>query len=62
VEGLMTVDGESGPVRKYDCIYLSSRQKHTLQNTGSEDMQVMFVYAPKIIVDHWDKELKGEIR
>ena len=60
-EGRITVDEQSEPVRQYDCVYVDKWQKHTLQNTGTADMHIMFVYAPKIIVDHWAKELSGEI-
>jgi len=60
-EGQMLVDGQSEPVRQYDCVYLEKGQKHSLENTGKTDMFVMFVYAPKMIVDHWAKELSGEI-
>ena len=60
-EGEMTVEGQTELVRSYDCIYVDKWQKHTLKNTGKEDMHVMFVYAPNIIVDHWAKELSGEI-
>lgn len=60
-EGLMVVDGESTPVHRYDCVYLEKGQQHSLQNTGNADMHVMFVYAPKMIVDHWAQELSGEI-
>lgn len=36
--------------------------KHSLTNTGSENMVMMFVYVPGDIVDHWDGELAGEIK
>ncbi len=60
-EGVITVDGESEPVRQYDVVYMDKWQKHVLENTGKEDMHIMFVYAPKMIADHWAKELSGEI-
>jgi len=60
-EGQMSVDGQTEPVRQYDCIYIEKGKKHSLQNTGTADMHIMFVYAPKMIVDHWAKELSGEI-
>ncbi len=60
-EGIMTVDGISEPVRQYDVVYMQKGQPHVLKNTGTQDMHMMFVYAPKMIVDHWAKELSGEI-
>jgi mannose-6-phosphate isomerase-like protein (cupin superfamily) len=61
-EGQMSVDEQSEPVGPYDCIYMEKGQKHSLQNTGTVDMHVMFVYAPKMIVDHWAKELSDDSR
>lgn len=60
--GKMTVDGETQPVKPGDYIYMSPNQKHSLVNTGNEDMHMMFVYAPKMIVDHWAQELSGELK
>jgi mannose-6-phosphate isomerase-like protein (cupin superfamily) len=60
-EGQMIVDDETESVGMYDFIFIDKTQKHMLQNTGKEDMHVMFVYAPNIVVDHWAKELTGEI-
>ena len=36
--------------------------KHSLYNTGEEELHMMFVYAPGIVVDHWAKEQSGEIK
>ena len=61
-EGEMTVDGETCPVKTGDFIYLAAGQKHGLKNTGPGDMHMMFVYAPKMIADHWAREQKGELK
>ena len=37
-------------------------KKHALVNTGSEDMHMIFVYAPSVIVDHWAQEKRGELK
>lgn len=60
-EGEMTVDGETQLVKAGDFVYVPSGKSHTLSNSGSEDVHMMFVYAPKIVVDHWEQELGGEI-
>ena len=58
--GEMTVDNETKEVGPGDFVYMSEGRQHGLKNTGSEDMHMMFVYAPKMIVDHWAKEQSGE--
>jgi mannose-6-phosphate isomerase-like protein (cupin superfamily) len=60
--GEMSVDGETLPVKAGDFIYIDRGKEHSLKNTGQENMHVMFVYAPKMIVDHWAQELKGELK
>jgi quercetin dioxygenase-like cupin family protein len=60
-EGQITVDGETTPVRYGDYVFIGKNKKHSMKNTGAEDMHVMFVYAPSIIVDHWAQEMKGEL-
>ena len=61
-EGEMTVGEETQRVRAGDCIFIPSNQKHALYNKGSEEMHMMFVYSPSVIVDHWDQEKRGELR
>jgi len=60
--GEMTVDGEVRSVGPGDFIYMPSGQSHGLVNTGTEDLHMMFVYAPKVIVDHWAQEMSGELK
>lgn len=61
-EGIMTVDGESQEVKKGNYIFIPSGKSHELVNTGEDNMIMMFVYAPGIVVDHWEQEKKGELR
>ncbi len=60
--GVITVDGESQPMGPGDMVYIESGKPHSLINTGDTDMHMMFVYAPKMIVDHWAKESDGELK
>lgn len=61
-EGVMTIDGEDFPVKANDVIYLEPLQKHELRNTGTTEMRTFFVYAPKMVVDHWAQESRGELK
>lgn len=60
--GLMTVDGETQPMKPGDMVYIESGKPHSLRNTGDTDMHMMFVYAPKMVVDHWAQESSGELK
>ena len=60
--GLMEVDGEIEPVKEGDCVFIPAWKKHALKNTGDEELHLMFVYAPSIIVDHWAQEQSGELK
>lgn len=60
--GIMTVDGESQPITAGELVYMESGKSHGLRNTGDTDMHMMFVYAPKMVVDHWAQEKAGELK
>ena len=55
--GEIYVDGETQPLRAGDSVYIDRNLLHGLKNTGNTDIHVMYVYAPKMIVDHWAEEL-----
>lgn len=60
--GVMEVDGEKQQVKEGDCIFIPANQRHSLYNTGEDELHMMFVYAPSLIVDHWAKEQSGELK
>lgn len=55
--GEMIIDGEPVPIKSDDVIYLPPMQRHELKNTGDTEMRTIFVYAPKMVVEHWAQEL-----
>lgn len=59
--GVAEVNGERTKVREGDCIFIPSGARHPLYNTGDEEIYMMFVYAPSVIVDHWAQEQAGEL-
>lgn len=61
-KGEMIVDDEVAQVSEGDCIYIDKNKRHSLTNTGDEDLHMMFVYAPKMVVDHWAQESSGELK
>ncbi len=60
--GEMMVDGEVESVKSGDCIYIEKDKVHSLKNTGTEDMHMMFVYAPKMVAEHWAQESEGSLQ
>lgn len=59
--GEIEVNGEKQMVKQGDCIFIPSGQTHGLINTGTEDLHMMFVYSPSVIVDHWAQEAQGKL-
>lgn len=60
--GEMTIGEETETVETGDSVYIDRNLPHGLVNTGTEDMHMMFVYAPKVVVDHWAQEMNGELK
>ncbi len=60
--GIFTLDGEDVFLKNGDFVFIEPWQNHSLKNVGEGKLKVMFVYAPQIIVDHWDKEKKGILK
>ena len=58
-QGCISVNEETRDVRTGDCIYLQPHSTHTLKNTSTENMVMMFCYAPKTVAEHWAQEMKG---
>ncbi|RKL61842.1 cupin domain-containing protein [Thermoanaerobacteraceae bacterium SP2] len=61
-KGIMHVNDERENVESGNYIYIHPNSTHMLENTSNENMIMVFCYAPKSVVDHWKKELAGEIK
>lgn len=59
--GKMTVGAETLAVGKGDLVLIDPNLPHELVNTGDEELQMMFVYSPASVADHWKQELSGEL-
>lgn len=57
-EGICELDQEQYPIVHGSYIHIPSQSQHYLKNTGKEDMIMLFCYAPKGIVEHWQQELQ----
>lgn len=60
--GELTIGDETQPVKAGDTAYVDRNLPHGLVNTGDEDMHMMFVYAPKMVAEHWAQETSGELK
>ncbi len=61
-KGEMTVGEETEGVKEGDVIYMDANVPHSLKNTGDDDLHMMFVYAPKMVADHWAQETAGTLK
>ena len=61
-EGRIVIGDEAETVGPGDAVYIRSGLTHGLFNTGETDLHLMFVYAPKMIVDHWAQEKAGILK
>ncbi len=59
--GRMVVEGESKIVEAESVVYIPPNKEHYLENNTDEPLEMMFVYSPATIVDHWEKERRGEL-
>ena len=57
----MQVEDEIQTMKEGDYVFIEKNKPHGLRNATQEDLHLMFVYAPKVVVAHWAQELSGEI-
>ena len=60
-KGEMFIGDQMEPIRAVSSVYVPPNQPHSLVNTGDEELEMIFVYAPATIVDHWAQEREGEL-
>ncbi|HHV06823.1 MAG TPA: cupin domain-containing protein [Firmicutes bacterium] len=60
-EGKMHINDNTADVKPGDYIYITPNSAHLLENTSEDNMIMVFCYAPKSIVDHWQEELEGKL-
>jgi mannose-6-phosphate isomerase-like protein (cupin superfamily) len=60
-QGEMVIGDNRQSISAMSAVYIPPGSPHSLINTGEEDLEMMFVYAPATIVDHWEQEKKGEL-
>lgn len=60
--GKMVVGDEAREVEGVSAVYIPSNVEHSLTNTGDENMEILYVYSPAGIVDHWEQERTGNLK
>ena len=58
--GVIGIDNEETQVEAGSYAAIRPGQCHSLRNTGTGDLVMLFCYAPKGIVEHWEQELERE--
>ncbi|MFP7287378.1 dimethylsulfonioproprionate lyase family protein [Shouchella clausii] len=61
-KGEMTVGEETEIVEGVTAVYIPPNTKHSLINTGKENLTILYIYAPAGIVDHWEQERTGQLK
>ena len=59
--GLMSIGDESQIMNQGDFVFIEKNSDHSLKNIGEKILKLMFVYAPQVIVSHWEEEKTGQI-
>jgi mannose-6-phosphate isomerase-like protein (cupin superfamily) len=60
--GTMELGEERTPVEAGSYVAIRPGQEHCLRNTAQQELVMLFCYAPKGIVDHWEQELQSAER
>lgn len=60
--GRMRVGTEEQIVKAVSAIYIEPNAEHLLQNTGEDEMNMIFVYSPAGMADHWSEEMAGKLK
>lgn len=56
-EGVISLEGKDYPMPSGSYVHIPPNMVHHLRNTSGNDLVMMFCYAPKSIVEHWQQEL-----
>jgi len=59
--GRMRVGSEEETVKAVSAIYIEPNTEHLLQNTGDDEMIILFIYSPAGMADHWSEEMAGKL-
>ena len=60
--GEMTVGAETQTMQAVSAVYIPSNTRHTLNNSGDEELHMLFVYSPAGMVSHWQEEREGHLK
>lgn len=60
--GVMRIGDDEQSVGPGDYVYIQPGSEHVLNNTSNENMIMLFCYAPKGIVEHWQLEREGKLK
>jgi mannose-6-phosphate isomerase-like protein (cupin superfamily) len=60
--GKIRVASREETIEAVSAIYIEQNAEHLVQNTGKDEMIMIFVYSPPGMVDHWSEELAGKLK
>ncbi|MBM4308331.1 MAG: cupin domain-containing protein [Deltaproteobacteria bacterium] len=59
--GKMRVGSKEEIVESVSAVYIEPHAEHLLQNTGDDEMIMIFVYSPAGMANHWSEEMAGKL-
>jgi quercetin dioxygenase-like cupin family protein len=60
--GKIKVESKEEIVEAVSAIYIEPNTEHLLQNTGNDEMIMIFVYSPSGMANHWSEEMAGKLK
>ena len=60
--GEMMVGEETQTMQAVSAVYIPPNTRHTLSNSGDEELHMLFVYSPAGVVSHWQEEREGHLK
>lgn len=60
--GKMKVGSEEEMVAAVSAVYIEPNVNHSLQNTGDEEMIMIFIFSPAGMAAHWSEEMTGKLK
>ena len=60
--GRIRVGSKEESVKAVSAIYIEPNAEHLLQNTGDDEMIMIFIYSPAGTANHWSEEMAGKLK
>ncbi|MBM4338695.1 MAG: cupin domain-containing protein [Deltaproteobacteria bacterium] len=59
--GKMRVGSKEKIVEAVSAVFIEPNAEHLLQNTGDDEMIMIFIFSPAGMANHWSEEMAGKL-